>query len=900
MLGQLLLLAAVGTGIIRAVWPQIAPNIAWSAGLLVGPALFAAVTALGMYVFPGVPGVVVGWVVSLVPAAVLTRRLALRTLWPGWRVAGVWLAVFVVALAARQQYWIPDALVHTPLSASLMAGAFPPRFPWTPDLPAIYHFLPELAIGALNAGFGPGLVLTTEIVGAFVAAGLAVLVMAVAADLGASRLAMAVVLPLLLSPGLWTLLFGERPPAVQAAIPVGLPAAGLRAALGSLYVPDLAAAARTPAEAAPPNIINPHFIWSHGLAVTAALLATARARHTLTGALILALVISALSAIDETVFVALLLALGAYAAVRVLRDRSHWQRQGPMVLALVVGTGLAIVQGGVLTDLIFHASAGLDLARLRAPDPKLAWLGGVRTIGGGLGALTIGTVAMLVVSAAAAYRAKSTALAILVAMALALFAGFALIQFPASPADIARLEGHALNLSAIALAVVLAAAATRLRRRAAWYSGGLVVAGLIVWPTIANSVGRIAEAIADGPRLYVAGSRPTEGRGSFSARASVDAQIAKRQALLDAIAATASPGERILTAQVTVVTAGTGQPAPLGYAEWPHYLGLHGPEYQDALRFLDREALNELDIAFLHVDAAMLSVMTDDARRRLESPSEFQLVFQSAGPRIDALYAVVPQTGDSRDPDPSSFRAFADLAAGRRVLISSAVHPLKRLPLFYTVRSSDSLFGQWGDPGHFRRDVRIQPPTGAPVDLIVLPDALYPSPLDPVHRVPVWTHDRTRVHDLTASVQGQGPAPPIRVDGHSLLSSSGIQIASMPEWSEDWTGTDWVLYREAEPGTGVPAILQRGERWFPGQLATNYPGQRIAIRFNASRGQLEHLGADGGWSAVGDARGPLPAGSYVLTLRFSTHGRPVYFVPIAVMSLGDDSPEERVFTLPGA
>ena len=516
VLGQLLLLGAAGAGVIRTVWPRIAPNIAWSAALLVGPALFAAVTALGMYAFPGTPGVVVGWVVSLVLAAVATRRLPLRTLWPGWQIAGLWLAVFIVALAARQQYWIPDALVHTPLSASLMAGAFPPRFPWTPDLPAIYHFLPELAVGALNVGIGPGLVLTTEILGAFVAAGLAVLVMAVARDLGASRLAMAVVLPLLLSPGLWTLvLAGDRPAAVQVAVPVGAPAAGLRAALASLYVPDIAAPATSPVEAAPPNIINPHFMWSHGLAVTAALLATARARHRLTGAFVLALVISAVSAIDETVFVALLLGLGGYAAVGALRDRSHWQRQGAMVLALVVGTGLAMVQGGVLSDLIFRAPAGVDVATLRAPAPELPWLGGIRTTGGGLGTLTLGTVVVLVASAVAAYRTRSPALAILVAMALALFAGFALIHFPASPADIARLEGHALNLSAIALVVGVAAAAARVRRRAVRYGGGLVVAGLIVWPTTADSVGRIAEAIADGPRLFVAGTRQ-EATGSFA------------------------------------------------------------------------------------------------------------------------------------------------------------------------------------------------------------------------------------------------------------------------------------------------------------------------------------------------------------------------------------------------
>ena len=379
MLAQLLILSAAGTGIIRSVWPHLAPDVARAAGLLTGPALFGAVTAFGMYLTPGAVGIAIGWAVVLALAVGVARRHRLppKTLLPGWRFGVLWLAVFVIALAARQQYWIPDAMVHTPLSASLMAGAFPPRFPWTPDVPAIYHFLPELAIGALNVGFGPGLALTTEILGAFVAAALAVLVVAAAADLGASRLTMALVLPLLLSPGLWTLVvFSDRPAAVQVPIPVGVPAAGLRAALESLYVPDLASAATAPVEAAPPNIINPHFIWSHGLAVTVALLATARARHRLAGVVVLALLISALSAIDETVFVALLLALGGYAAVCVLRDRRHWRRHTPLLMALASGAGLAVVQGGVLTDVLLHAQGGVDVANLRVPAPELAWIGG--------------------------------------------------------------------------------------------------------------------------------------------------------------------------------------------------------------------------------------------------------------------------------------------------------------------------------------------------------------------------------------------------------------------------------------------------------------------------------------------------------------------------------------------
>ena len=245
--------------------------------------------------------------------------------------------------------------------------------------------------------------------------------------------------------------------------------------------------------------------------------------------------------------------------------------------------------------------------------------------------------------------------------------------------------------------------------------------------------------------------------------------------------------------------------------------------------------------------------MSGEARRRLASPSEFRPVFQASAPQSDALYAVVPQARVGPAPAPSSFRAFAQLAAGRRVLISSATHPLERLPLYYTLRSSDGLYGEWGDPGHFRRDVQIRPPTGEAVDLIALPDSLYPSPLDPAHRAPAWAGGDVRLYDLTIPIPGPTAAAPIHVDGRSLLDASGIQITSLPGWSDSWTGTDWVLYRETEPSTGIPAVLERGQRWFPGQLAPQNPGQRIAIRFDASRRRLEHQGADGAWSAVGDA-----------------------------------------------
>lgn len=898
VLGQLLLLTALGTGLIRSIWPQVHPDVTRAAGLLVGPALFGSATAFAMYFAPGAAGVAVGWLVVLGLAAVVIRQqhLSLADVLPNWRHAALWLLAFVVVLSARQQYWIPDAMVHTPLSASIVAGTFPPRLPWSPDVPAIYHFLPELVIGSLDLGFGPGLVLTTEILGAFVAVAVAVLVASIAVDLGAKRLGIIVALPLLLSPGLWALvLFRDRPEVLQMAVPVGVPEAGLRAALGSMYVPDVASAAATPVEAAPPNIINPHFVWSYGLAVTVALLATARAAHWLSAAAVIAFLLSALSAIDEVVFVAGLVALGGFLAVDTLRDRHGWQSRRSIVMATLVGICLTLVQGGVFSDLLFRAPRSTETIGLNVPMPALEWLGAVQTVGGGLGAVGVGTVAVLILGGCVAYLTRSVALAIVGAMALALFAGYTVVHFPASPADTARLEGHALNFAMILLTVGLSVGICRLPTRASRFGVSLMLAGLVVWPTSVDSIGRMAEAVADGPRLYVAGTRPFDSWESFSRRSSLDAEIEEHRPLLDAISESVSTDERILTSDTKLITAGTGRPAPLGYAEWPHYVGLPGPEYQDAVHSLDHAALRELRIDFIHVDDALLGPMSDEARRRLEMSSEFRLVYQAPGPLSDRLYAVVEQPPVARAPAPTSFRALAELAAGRRVLISSAMHPLERLPLYYTLRATDDLYGRWDDPAHFRRNVQIQPPTGDAVDLIALPDTVYPAPLEPVHRAPAWTRAGVRVYDLEHPGTGGIPRSPIRVEGHSLLDAAGLQITSLPGWSDNWTGTDWMVFREAEPNSGIPAILEKGHVWFPGQLAPKSPGQRIEIRFDASRGQLELRRADGGWSAVGDVDRVLPADSYVLTLRFTSEGRAIFFVPVAVVALAEEAPLDRVF-----
>ena len=71
LLAELVALAGVGYVIVRTALREKDDRVALAQGLVVGPAIWGVVVNLVMYVLPGLPGAVAGWIFVLALAAVL-------------------------------------------------------------------------------------------------------------------------------------------------------------------------------------------------------------------------------------------------------------------------------------------------------------------------------------------------------------------------------------------------------------------------------------------------------------------------------------------------------------------------------------------------------------------------------------------------------------------------------------------------------------------------------------------------------------------------------------------------------------------------------------------------------------------------------------------------------------
>ena len=148
-------------------------------------------------------------------AAVLVWR-APKPIRPRLRTVAVFaliaLALFWIVLACRQlMLGIPDAPIHIGLAASIRERArFRPNCPGALGVRAPYHYGAYLLNGLLAPPSGPDLAFTEELLGAYAWVCL-VLVVATALLRRASRFAVLIIAPLLLTTGAWALTRLSRP-----------------------------------------------------------------------------------------------------------------------------------------------------------------------------------------------------------------------------------------------------------------------------------------------------------------------------------------------------------------------------------------------------------------------------------------------------------------------------------------------------------------------------------------------------------------------------------------------------------------------------------------------------------------------------------------------------------------
>lgn len=870
--GELVALAALGFVAARVGLGQRDDLTALAQGMVIGPALWGLVVNFASYLWPGYAGALVGWVVVAATGAGLAWRGRERMRASPSTAVGMgitFLALFWIALAGRQLLPNPDPYIHHGFIGGIRAGGpHPPELPWNPEIAVPYHYGVDLLIALLTPPAGPDPDFVTEVLGAYVWASYALIAGTLLWRRG-SWLAAATLGPLLLAAGTQTLLFAS-PGVLQTPIPTGLPAPGLRAALGTVYVDGLGAS-----ESVPPNVWKPTFPLAYALGLVVLERAADMNGRRWPRQLTLALLVGFLGLVDEAVApiaLALWVALEITPVVRAGRERATLAGMARVAAGPTLALALLAVGGGVLTAVLGGEGAGAL---------SLGWIGDTSVrqpllsfseLSGGLGLLGLGPV---VLAGAAALLARRDRLTLALAAAAVVFALAALtLQYEVGQQDVTRLDGYARNFGLLAALVALSSRLRALRPRWRWAASAVVV-GLVTWPAVVSPVRWLGPAIGQGVELGNAQSEAGQAKSRRTGQRSVFPSL-RSQHLAEYIRSHTSNGARILSPNPTGMSAVTGRPSAAGFIQASHLLHEVGPEFVDATRYLDPAAVERLGIAYVHATDAWVSGLPDRAREWLDDPQLFQPLARDGG---DTLYRVLPAFLELETaPEPASYEAL------RRAVPSSAVayvDPAIESPFALRVASALAHARLVGEiyPGnlHLRTDFGIKPLGEQQPTFIVAPHTFTPSMLAPAARRPIWWNAGLAVYATDATAQPvmntpQSRLPPVTVRASDEGRAHGgiaFSVELINRAPDRWTGQDWLALPANASGLPVEADSDDagGGRWFPGQFAPGQESTRLSFALDPGAASLSVRAADGRLSVAGRAGAPLTPGYWTLVLR---------------------------------
>ena len=879
---ELLALAAVGYVVARVALRQTSDFAALAQGMVIGPALWGLIVNFVMYLLPGMVGTIVAWAVTLALGAGLAwraphaLRLPPRTI--AWFAAST-LAVLWVALASRQLLGDPDP-IHLGLAASIQAGGWPPVLPWSPAHPVPYHYGVDILIGLLTPPFGPDPAFTTELLGAYAWTSFVLLVATALLQRGGWLGALALT-PLLLTAGAWTLFsFAQPSNILRVLLPAGLPEAGIGASLADLYWPAVGFPWTTAVEAAPANIWKPSFVLAYALAfVVLDRIAAGRSRSW-PAAVTVAALIGFLGLVDEMIALIVLtlwIVLEAVRSLQALRaPRSVLRSSVPAVVGSALAALLLTIGGGVLTGVLTGAVG---------PELSLAWLddpGSRRPIGsfeqlpGGVGLLGLNS---LPVAFTAVLLARRNRLTLALAAGSGVFLLAALTLQYESSTDVVRLDGYARNFALLALLIALSSCLPTFRPRWRYAAGGIIFT-LITWPTAIAPVHNIALALSRGPQVTNAQLEQETFPVGFMGRSVIERFRSEHVAAY--IRDNTAIDARVLSPHPTTMTLATGRPNASGFVDFLHLSPTTGPEYADAIRYLEPAALRRLGIAYVHATDDWVTSLPDRARRWLRNQRLFEPLVRD-GP--DTLYRVRPAFLHlDAAPVPESFEALRQaVPASASVYLSVSAHPLEALRAA-AVLSHAHVLGV-APTAHLHPLTRIhtEPPGAANPDLVVAPAMTLPD-----ERAPIWWNDGVGVYAPSGAVAPLiAPPPPPQSsvtvsDAHVSGERMAFTATFTNRMAEQWTSQDWVVLDTDASLWEILRSLEadRGTPWFAGQIDPKPGATSLAYRFDARAGQLAVRGPDGVFTAASSSAHELDPGVWMLAMRLYDSHRKVHLFPL--------------------
>ena len=902
---ELAALAAVGFVVVRVVLRQADDWAALAQGLVVGLALWGLIVNFVLYAVPGLAGALVGWIIVLAAGAGLAWR-ARGSIAPRPRVVAGFavaiLALFWMMLASRQLLTFPDPHIHLGLSASIRAGAYPPVLPWSPEVRAPYHYGEDILRGLLMPPFGPDLAFLEELLSAYYKVCL-VLVVVTALLRRASRFAVLVTAPLLLTTGAWTLVIGVPDSILYAPLPVGLPAAGLRASLMDMYWPAVSLAWESP-YAGLADILDPSFLPAYALAFVVLEQAAGSGRRSWPAALTLAALVGFVGLLASTLApMVLLMWAGLEAVALANRKRAGSLTQGAVIRSAtgLVLAALVLVAGGRLVG-IFEGSAPSGLS--------LGWyenFGGWRLLGtldplsGGLGVLGLGPLA---VAGCAALLARRDRLVLALATgAVALVAMSAPLSYEPFQIDLTRIEGHARNFALLALLLALSIRLSSLRSARWRYAAGALLLGLITWPTVVAPVRNLGLAIGQG--VEVANARRAPGpQAWFAERYPLD--LLPADGISAYIRDHTAVDDRVFSPRAHRMTWATGRPNATGFAGLLHLFPVEGTAYQDVRNFLEPAALRRLDFSYLHAPDEWVAELPAQAARRLADPRLFEFLVRDGDQALYRVRTAFMQLDVA--PHPASFEALRwAVPAATAVYLPPAFDERPGLRVAWALSHTRLLSAINPAALHLLTPWPGEPLRGQAPDLVITSAQFQPWMFPPAGRRPIWWNDEIAVYAPDGAVEPimsawpEPQPPPVKVELSDVRANDGriVFAATFKNRApEQWTGQDWVVVDGDATPWAIPQRFQYDghtvtpQVWFEGQATPKLPATLHVYEFDPLAPSLAVQNANGTPTSVAASAGELGAGTWTLAIRLQhewqpNHWRPAAFIPVLRITISE-------------
>ena len=477
----------------------------------------------------------------------------------------------------------------------------------------------------------------------------------------------------------------------------------------------------------------------------------------------------------------------------------------------------------------------------------------------------------------------------------------------------------------VALLVALSARLASLRSKRWRYAAGALLAGLVVWPTVAAPARGLGSALGQGVHLANSGwaraAATEQGEAAVSRRerlpgmSSRVATYIRDHTPVDAHVLNGVDAPWLHAAANQIVLMNTGRPNNQGFADAIQLELDWGPEYLDARHYLEPAAFRRLGLVYVYATDAWAAALPARARDWLADPGLFDLLARDGD---EAFYRVRPAfLALKTAPHPASFEALRSVPPGTVVYLPPQPDWRNQVRLLRvaSVLSHARLVGTVNPQGlHLRTSAPwVVAPLGARApELVVLPLLHEAWLFPPAAWRQLWRNrlDRVSVYALNDAVDPPPDATPPSVSVRLADVRAAEEGLTFTTTLDDraphkWTGQDWVLVpTDASPWAipvmdrhdGLPVI----EQWFAGQAVAGRGTTTHTYVFDARASSLAVRGADGVFTTVEASKRTPSPGAWMLALRLNRRGDPgvqetVFIIPVLrfeVSNAGTVSPPQ--------